>query len=109
MKTALTIVAGLLLLATLGACRRTDIRTVVLRTPGVTNAACAKIVQDTLARHRGVIGVRPDFQQGRVTVTYNSMILARKNLEFAVAGAGFDADNTLASSNAVAALPPECR
>jgi len=106
------ILAGImvvLVLLGLGACRKNDIRTVVIRTPEMKNAACAKIVQDALARQPGIVSVRPDFQTRELTVTYNSMVVARKNLEFTVAGAGFDADDTLAVSNAVANLPPECR
>lgn len=99
-------VLALLLLLSLGACRKNDIRTVVLRTPGMKNAACAKLVQDALARLPGIVSARPDVAAREVTVTYNSMVVARKNLEFAVAAAGFDADDTKASSNAVAVSPP---
>jgi hypothetical protein len=37
------------------------------------------------------------------------MVIALKNIEFTIAEAGFDANDTKARSNAVAALPPECR
>ncbi len=102
-------ILGLMILLGLGACRKNDIRTVQIKTPGMTNAACAKVVQDAFAHQPGINSVRPDFQTHELTVTYNSMVVARKNLEFIVAGAGFDADDTPAFSNAVAKLPAECR
>jgi copper chaperone CopZ len=108
MKTIVSILFIFVLLG-LGACRRQDVRTVIIKTPGMKNQACAKLVQDSFVRQPGIVSVRPDFQNNEVVVTYNSMVVAIKNLEFAVAGAGFDANGIKASSNAVAALPAECR
>jgi hypothetical protein len=120
MKILAGILAVLLLLG-LGACRKTDIRTVVIQVPGMKNAACAKIVQDAFLRQPtgAILSIRPDTQKRELTVTYNSMVVAHKNLEATIASAGFDAftviapgvvnDGTTAHSNAVAALPPECR
>lgn len=92
-------------------CRQQDIRTQAIKTPGMKNAACARVIEDTLLKLPGIQpdGVRTDFQQREAHVTYNSMVIALKNLEFAIAAAGFDANDTETSSNAVAALPPECR
>lgn len=108
MKTLAGILAVLILLG-LGACRKQDLRTVVIKTPGMKNPACAKLIQDAFLRQPGIVTVRPDFQKRELTITYNSMVVALKNLEFAVASAGFDANDIKAFSNAVAALPPECR
>jgi len=93
----------------LGACRKQDIRTVVIQVPGMKNPACTKIIQDAFLKQPGIQSIRPDFQKRELTITYNSMVVALKNLEFTVAGAGFDANDTQAFTNAVAALPPECR
>jgi len=90
-------------------CRQQDVREVVVRTPGLKNQACAKIIQGTFMRQPGVVSIRPDFQKRELVVKYNSMVIALKNIEFTIAGAGFDANDTQAQTNAVAALPPECR
>jgi len=102
---ALVILAGLLVVS----CRQQDVREVVIKVPGVKNQACAKIIQDTFMLQPGIVSVRPDFQKREITVKYNSMVIALKNIEFTIAAAGFDANDTRARTNAVAALPPECR
>lgn len=102
---ALVILACLLVVS----CRQQDVREVVIKVPGLKNQACAKIIQDAFMRQPGIVSVRPDFQNHEIAVTYNSMVIALKNIEFTVAAAGFDANDTQANSNAVAALPPECR
>lgn len=90
-------------------CRQQDVREVVVKVPGLKNQACAKIIQDAFMRQPGIVAVRPDFQKHEIAVTYNSMVIALKNIEFTIAAAGFDANDTPAQTNAVAALPPECR
>ena len=102
---ALIMVAFLLLLS----CRQQDVREVVIRTPGLKNQACAKIIQDAFMRQPGIISTRPDFLKREIIIKYNSMVIALKNIEFIIAGAGFDANNTQARTNAIAALPPDCR
>lgn len=102
---ALVILACLLL----SSCRQQDVREVVIKTPALKNQACAKVIQDAFMRQPGIVSVRPDLQKKEIVVTYNSMVIAIKNIEFTIAEAGFDANDTQASTNAVAALPPECR
>lgn len=108
MKLLAGILAVLILLG-LGACRKQDMRTVMIKVPGMKNAACAKLIQDAFLKQPGIQSLQPDLQKGEMTITYNSMVVALKNLEFTIAGAGFDANDIKAFSNAVAALPPECR
>lgn len=93
----------------LGACRKQDIRTVVIKVPEMKNPACTKLIQDAFLKQPGIQSIRPDFQNRELTITYNSMVVALKNLEFTIAGAGFDANGIKAFTNAVAALPPECK
>jgi len=102
---ALVILTGFLL----SSCRQQDVREVVIKTPGLKNQACAKIIQDAFMRQPGIVSIRPDVQKHEIAVTYNSMVIALKNIEFTIAAAGFDANDTQAQTNAVAALPPECR
>ena len=108
-KTSGALVLLLLALLLLSSCRQQDVREVVIKTPGLKNQACAKLIQDAFMRQPGIVSIRPDFQKRELVVTYNSMVIALKNIEFTVAGAGFDANDTPAPTNAVAALPPECR
>jgi len=37
------------------------------------------------------------------------MVIALKNIEYTIAAAGFDANDTRADAGAAAGLPPECR
>lgn len=90
-------------------CRKYDIRTVVVRVPGLKNQECAKILQDTFLRQPAVRSVQPDLQNRTLTITYDSMGIALKNIEFVIAAAGFDANDVQAKPEAVAKLPPECR
>ena len=50
-----------------------------------------------------------DLAAGVTVVVYDSMILARKNVEMGINQAGFDANELPANQQAQAALPPECR
>jgi cation transport ATPase len=104
-----TLMPIILLVVCLAGCRKQDIRTVVVAVPGLKNPACAQIIQDAFMHQPGIKAVRPDFQQRTLTVTYDSMVTARKNIEFTIAGVGFDANDIPARSNAVAALPAACK
>ncbi len=108
-KTAGILAFIMLAVLLISSCRKQDIREAVIKTPGIKNQACAKIIQDAFMRQPGIVSTRPDFQKREITVKYNSMVIALKNIEFTIADAGFDANDTQASTNAVAALPPECR
>ena len=93
----------------LASCRQVDIRKIVIKVPGLKNQVCAKIIQDAFMKQPGIVSIQPDFQQRELTVTYNSMVIAIKNIEFTIAEVGFDANDEKARTNAVAVLPPECR
>ena len=53
--------------------------------------------------------IQPDRATRTVTVAYDSLKLSLKNVEFSIAKAGFDANNTPANKKAADNLPPECR
>lgn len=99
----------LLLIVCLAGCRKQDMRTVVVAVPGLKNPACAQIIQDAFIRQQGIKAIQPNFQQHTVTVTYDSMVIARKNIEFTIAGAGFDANDIRAPTNVIATLPAACK
>jgi mercuric ion binding protein len=90
-------------------CRSQDIRTKTIRVPQMTNDHCAEIVKAAASRAEGVLpdGVTTGAQT--VTVTYDSMRTALKNLEFTIAKAGFDANEIPADPQARAALPADCK
>lgn len=109
---AVLLLAALLLFP---ACRVHDIRTVVIQAPGVRCGDCAGRVRSALAALDGVKveDLAFDLERGAITVTYDSMVVAIKNLEFAVAAAGYAVDAKPfplpADPAARAALPETCR
>ena len=91
-------------------CRRNDFRTAVIRVPACRTDACREIIEKALD---GAPGVRVetlsvDFATGRLTLEYDSMKLAMKNIEFLIARAGFEANDIPADPAAAAKLPAEC-
>ena len=101
----------LLVLVFAGACRQTDMRTVVVRLPQVVNDACEKRVQEAIQPLKGIDRQSIVFDRTARTLTlrYDSMVLANKNIEHAIIASGFDANELTATEAARAALPPECR
>ncbi len=90
-------------------CRKHDVRMVVVAVPGLKSPECAKFIQEAFMKQPGIRSVQPDFQQRTLTVTYDSMVIAIKNIEFVIAEAGFDANDEKARPEGVAKLPPACR
>ncbi|MEI7437644.1 MAG: hypothetical protein WCL16_12645 [bacterium] len=91
------------------ACRQSDVRTYTLPVAGVKNVACEELIRDALKRTEGVMVDKLQFVPGAVIVTYDSMRLARKNIEAIIAEAGFTAGETPANPAALTNLPPACR
>jgi len=92
-------------------CRQADVRTFRIKVPGMKNQACVQLVANAVGKmagvHRDKIGIDPE--EKIVVVTYDHLVTAEKNIEFAVAEAGFDANEVPAKAEAVKALPPECK
>jgi len=91
-------------------CRTRDVRTVLILVPEMKNAACSDIVVKAVA---GCVGVNPSkivvsLPKRTVTVSYDSLLTALKNIEFAVADSGFQANEVPAKQEAARKLPPEC-
>jgi copper chaperone CopZ len=88
-------------------CRKRDIRRVVIQVPAMRSAAEASKVTDALNRFQPAVQrVETDLEQGRVIVVYDSMVLAIKNLEYAIAQAGLDANEIKAATPAPPAGAP---
>ena len=92
-------------------CRTRDERTILVLVPEMKNAACSNIVAGAVTRCPGVNAatLRVDMTRRTVTVSYDSLMTALKNIEFAIAEAGFQANEVPAKKEAAAALPAECR
>ena len=87
-------------------CRTKDVKTAVITVPGMQCEQCAQTIRRALVTLNGGMGVEYeekrkgesaaapliafDFEKHTVTVTYDSMLLGLKNLEFAIAEAGYD-------------------
>jgi copper chaperone CopZ len=114
MKPVFPLLLSAVLLLVAG-CRTKDVRTVVISAPGMRCEECAKRVALALSAVEGVDTRTLDFdvEKGTVAVTYDSMVTAIKNLEFAVAGAGYAVEAKPyplpPDPTAVAALPAPCR
>ncbi len=109
MKKCFLLVIMIAVAACVVSCRKHDIRVVVVEVPGLKSPECAKFIQEGFMKQPGIRSVQPDFQQRTLTVTYDSMVIAIKNIEFVIAEAGFDANDEKARPEGVAKLPPECR
>lgn len=84
--------------------------TAEISVPGLKNEACARIILIAVGRQAGVKqGSAFNFQQKIIIVRYESLVTALKNIEFAIAEAGFQANEVPAKEEAARALPPECR
>ena len=90
-------------------CFRKDVRSIEVSVPQMKSEACYKYIQEVLNRTEGIRTNVPDLNRRVVVVEYDALRLAIKNIEFVIAGAGFDANDTLAPENVKANLPAECR
>ena len=102
----IALAAGVVLAA--GACRQRDVRTHTFHVTGVTNAACEAAVVAALrgTDTNAVACDRIAFGPGTVTVTYDSMRLARQNIAFAIAEEGFAAEGVPPAPAGGAPPPP---
>ena len=110
MRRTCTILVAVVALS-LVSCRRQDARTVSIHVPGMKNEACVEHVHTSLRRVPGVQvdSIVIDDATRTVLVTYESLNLSLKNIEFAIADAGFDANQVPANAEAVKKLPASCR
>jgi len=131
MKKNILILMGCFSLLMAGSsCRQHDLRTLVIDVPQMRNQACVDIIAKALWPSPGLerISFNPrykneavpyadllgksvkfDIPNHKVTVVFDSLLTADKNIEFLIAKAGFAANSIPADKKATAALPPECR
>ena len=82
-----------------GGCRRTDVRDFEVAIPALTVEGEAAI-RSALSRFGGIEGASLKFDQQakKLTLRYDSMQLAKKNIEMAIAKAGFEANGVTPAS-----------
>lgn len=75
------------------------------------NSACVRVISGALSRTPGLQreSVNFDIPGRKITLVYDSLLAADKNIEFMVVKAGFSANGIPADPEAAAALPPDCR
>ncbi|HEY8240870.1 MAG TPA: hypothetical protein VIH35_05455 [Kiritimatiellia bacterium] len=90
---------------------RKDVRTVEFNVPQLKSPECMGYILEVLNTNKveGVKGVTPAIDQHKLLVTYDSTKLGIKNIEFLIASAGFDANNTAAPADVKSKLPPDCQ
>lgn len=110
MKLYITRTAILALVLVVGtSCFRQDRRTITVRTPQVRSEDCLLLVQNATKAVDGIELVQKGTEEGTVDVTYNAIKLGIRNIEFVIAGAGFDANDTKAPQSVRESLPEGCR
>lgn len=99
----------LILLVFTTGCFRKDVRTIELEIPKLTSRECSKYVLNALATIEGVTGAEPNLDSQTLSITYNARLTAFKNIEYAIASAGFDVNDTEGRAEGKAKLPETCR
>jgi len=87
---------------------RDDHRNVTFSIPELGGPECSKELLHVLNQHNGVLNAAPDLIHRTIVVMYNSRTTAIKNIEHAIAGKGFDVDDTKGNTEAKSKLPPDC-
>jgi hypothetical protein len=110
MKPTISIIAIVMACLCGAGCRQHDYRTLEIEVPGLKNAQCEQLIRRAL-RHKGIVQeeVQIDLAARRVTVVYDSLFMANKNIEFFIAKLGFAANDIPADAAAAAKLPPACQ
>ena len=106
---AARLLAFALALTACAACRRQDYVTVKIRVPEMADEKAAEAVVKAIATDQPVPAkdIRTDVPSRTVTVTYDSMKTALKNIEFSVAEAGFSANEVPPHPGGVQQIPAQ--
>lgn len=109
-KFLLALVTGIMIFGLGSGCYRQEKRTLEVSVPQMKTPECGKIILDALMGPiEGIETANPDYEKHIVTVTYNSTKVGIKNIEFVIAGVGFDANDIPAKPEAHQSLPADCR
>jgi F0F1-type ATP synthase gamma subunit len=85
--------------AVLAGCRRTDVRDFEISVPAMTQSS-ETVIRQALAKYAGVEqnSYRFDHAAKKVFLRYDSMQIAKKNIEMAIAAAGLEANGVTPAS-----------
>jgi len=85
-------------------CRVSDVRELTVKVPGMAAEADVQRIRQALAPLNGVNKEQAvfDVTSRTVKVTFDSMVVAHKNIEIAIAEAGYDANEIAAVKPAAA-------
>ena len=99
------------LVVSLTGCFRQEVVTVDIAIPQMKAEPCAELVLQSLQvlEAAAILDYQADLDRRVLRLTYNTTRLALKNIEHAIAAAGFDANDVSAAEEARAALPALCR
>ncbi len=88
---------------TLTGCRVSDVRELTVNVPGMAADSDVERIRKALAPLNGVNRDQAvfDVKAHSVRMTYDSMVIATKNIEIAIAEAGYDANGITAASSRV--------
>lgn len=83
-----------------GGCRVSDVRELTVNVPGLSTEADQEKIRKALAPLNGVNKDQAvfDLKGHTVKIAYDSMVVATKNIEIAIAEAGYDANEITAAS-----------
>ena len=83
-----------------GGCRVSDVRELTINVPGMSAESDAETIRKALAPLNGVNKDQAvfDLKSHTIKVTFDSMVVATKNIEIAIAEAGYDANGITAAS-----------
>jgi len=98
-----------MILALASGCFRPDRRTITVAVPQMSSPACYAIIVESLKGIEGIESAQPDYDARSLSVTFNGLRLAIRNVEYAIAATGFDANDLTGAPEAKARLPEGCR
>ena len=98
MKFTITLIAFMGIL--LAGCRVSDVRNLTIDVPGMATEADEQCIRKALAPLNGVNKEQAvfDVKKHTIKLTFDSMVVATKNIEIAIAEAGYDANKITAAS-----------
>ena len=92
---SLFVLSGVLLVS---GCRVSDVRPLTVKVPAMAAEDDVQRIRKALSSLNGVNKEQAvyDVKEHKITLTYDSMVVANKNIEIAIAEAGYDANGILA-------------
>jgi copper chaperone CopZ len=109
MKKTIISCTGLIMALLCTSCFRNDTRVGEYHVPMMKSQECLNVLSAKLRGIEGVMDVQADFNTQTVSVTFDGLKAALKNIEFVIAGSGYDVNDTPGNPAAKAELPASCR